>query len=83
MHYNDWIGTAGVGLILLAYFSSTFKMIGSQTRLYYLLNFVGAALACYASFLIDYLPFVILEATWALVSLVALLRTVPAEKGRD
>jgi hypothetical protein len=75
MNYNDWIGTAGVGLILIAYFCSTFKLINGNGRVYFLLNTLGAALACYASFLIHYYPFVILEGTWAAVSLIALIRS--------
>jgi len=35
---------------------------------------LGAGLACYASWRIDFLPFVVLEGTWALVALAALLR---------
>jgi hypothetical protein len=75
MHFNDWIGTIGVGLILLAYFCSTFKLISSESKTFFLMNVVGAALACYASYLINYWPFVILEATWTLVSLIGLLKT--------
>ena len=36
----------------------------------------GAGLACIASYLISYLPFVILEATWTLVSVIALIQYV-------
>ncbi|MGE5519437.1 MAG: CBU_0592 family membrane protein [Candidatus Dadabacteria bacterium] len=75
MNYSDLIGVIGVGLILLAYFCSSFKLMPSNSSLYFLLNTVGAALACYASYLISYWPFVILEATWTIVSLIALLRT--------
>jgi hypothetical protein len=74
MGYNDWIGSIGVGLILLAYFASTFNFISSKSRLFFLLNTIGAGLACYASYLINYLPFVILEGTWMLVSLVGLIK---------
>lgn len=75
MSYNDWVGSAGVGLILLAYFLQTFKVLPGDSKAYFLINFFGAALACYASLLIDYLPFVLLEGTWALVSLIGLLKT--------
>jgi hypothetical protein len=74
MSYSDWIGTAGVGLILLAYFSSTFNFISGKSKLFFLLNTIGAGLACYASYLINYWPFVILEATWMLVSLAGLIK---------
>ena len=74
MKYNDIIGTIGVGLILFAYFLNIFSLIPKEGHLFFIMNIVGAALACYASFLIHYFPFVLLEGTWTLVSLVGLLR---------
>lgn len=74
MNYNDWIGTVGVSLILIAYFCNTFKLISGESKLFFLLNVVGAGLACYASYLIAYWPFVILEGTWTLVSLIGLIK---------
>lgn len=74
MNYNDIVGTAGVGLILLAYFCSIFGWINGKGKLFFLLNIVGAGLACYASWLIDYWPFVILEGTWLLVSVIGLIK---------
>jgi len=50
MNYNDIIGTLGVGLILMAFFLNTIKLIENNGKLYYVLNAIGAALACYASF---------------------------------
>ena len=76
MSYNDIIGVLGVALILLAYFAAAFNWISGKSSLYFILNTVGAALACYASWLISYWPFVILEGTWFLVSLIALVRTL-------
>ena len=76
MNYNDIIGTIGVGIILIAYFLNTEKLIESNGKLYYVLNIIGAALACYASLLINYWPFVILEGTWTLVSIYGLMKTM-------
>jgi hypothetical protein len=76
MGYNDWIGSIGVGLILLAYFASTFNFISGKSKLFFCLNIIGAGLACYASYLINYWPFIILEGTWMLVSLIALIKIV-------
>jgi hypothetical protein len=75
MQYNDIIGTIGVGLILIAYFLNTFSYI-SEGKLFFILNIVGAGLACYASILINYVPFIILEAVWTLVSIAGLLRRI-------
>ncbi len=76
MTYNDIIGTVGVALILLAYFLNTTKAITVNGKLFFVMNVIGAALACYASFLIDYWPFVILEGTWVLVSIYGLMRVM-------
>ncbi len=76
MTYNDIIGTIGVGLILFAYFLNTAKLLQHDGKLFYTLNIIGAALACYASFLINYWPFVILEGTWTLVSIYGLMKAM-------
>ena len=74
MNLADIFGTTGVALLLLAFFLNLFGIIRKENKGYILLNFAGAALACYASFLISFMPFIILEGTWALVALVALIR---------
>jgi hypothetical protein len=74
MNYNDLIGIIGVGLILLAYFFNIFSLIPKDGQLFFIMNIIGAALACYASFLINYVPFIILEGTWTLVSIAGLVR---------
>jgi hypothetical protein len=76
MEYNDLIGTLGVGLILIAYFLNTAKLLPKDNKLFFVLNIIGAALACYASYLINYLPFVILEGTWTLVSIYGLMKAM-------
>jgi hypothetical protein len=76
MIYNDFIGTVGVGLILLAYFLNTTKQLRPNGKTYFVMNIIGAALACYASFLIVYWPFVVLEGTWTLVSIYGLMRVM-------
>lgn len=75
MSYNDIIGTIGVGMILVAYFCNTFGWINGSSKWFFLLNSIGAALACYASLLINYWPFVILEGTWFLVSVIGMAKS--------
>ncbi len=74
MNYNDIIGTIGVGLILLAYFFNTFWLIPKEGKLFFSMNIIGAGLACYASFLINYVPFIILEGVWCLVSIAGFIK---------
>jgi hypothetical protein len=68
------VGSVGVGLLLVAFFANLFGWLDARRPLYPAMNFVGGALSCWASWLIDYLPFVVLEGTWALVALAALVR---------
>lgn len=75
MNYSDIVGTIGVGLILLAYFANTFSIIPKEGKLFFLLNIIGAGLACYASYIINYWPFVILEATWVVVSVAGFVKS--------
>jgi hypothetical protein len=76
LNINDWIGFTGVAILLLAFLLNLLKKISSNSLLYILMNIVGAVLACLASWLINYVPFVILEASWTVVSLVALINYV-------
>ncbi len=68
------VGTIGVSLLLLAYLLNLSKRISQESKTYTILNIVGAGLACYSSYLISFVPFVILEGTWFIVSLVALIK---------
>lgn len=74
--FADWVGAAGVSLLLIAFAMNVFGMLDRQSFTFSLLNMVGAGVAGYASWLISYLPFVILEGTWCLVSLVAMIAAI-------
>jgi hypothetical protein len=71
---NDWIGFTGVTILLAAFLLNLFGKISKDRLLYILLNIIGAGLACMASYFINYVPFVILEGTWTLVSVLALVK---------
>ena len=70
----DWIGFLGVFQILLAYCLNVIGKVSHKDLPFILLNLIGAAMACLASILLNYWPFIILEAVWALVSLYSLLK---------
>jgi hypothetical protein len=70
---TDIIGFTGVFVLLVAFLLNLSGKLRQDNIVYILMNLVGAGLACVASLLINYLPFVILEGTWTLVSLVALV----------
>ena len=73
MNTNDLIGSTGVAILLLAFLLNLLKKISSNSLTYIVMNIAGAGLACLASWLISYIPFVVLEASWMLVSVVALI----------
>jgi len=74
MNTNDWLGFFGVFLILLAYILNELGKITNKNLLFILLNLIGASIACVASILINYIPFIILEGVWALVSFNSLFK---------
>lgn len=69
----DWIGFIGVFQILLAYMLNVFGKLEKEDLTFIILNFVGASLACTASVLMQYMPFILLEGVWAMVSLITLI----------
>jgi hypothetical protein len=78
MSLSTLIGSLGVALLLIAFFLNLFKYTSPDSRYYIILNILGAGLSGYASALIHFMPFVILESVWCLVALLALVR-----KGRS
>jgi hypothetical protein len=72
--YSDIIGSIGVFILLLAFALNLLDKIKTDSVSYIIMNIIGAGLACYASYLIKYIPFIVLEAVWTLVSITALIK---------
>jgi hypothetical protein len=72
------LGSAGVTLLLVAFFLNLMKVMRSDGWLYLAMNLVGASLACYSSYLIRFMPFVVLEGTWAGVAAIGFARKLKA-----
>jgi len=68
MTTTDTIGFIGVSLLLIAYFLNLTNKIEKDSLAYLQMNFIGTSLACLASILMNYLPFIILESYWTIVS---------------
>jgi hypothetical protein len=68
------IGSLGVALLLIAFLANLLELLRADSRLYTWLNFVGASLAGWSSYLIGFMPFVVMEGVWALVALWAIVR---------
>jgi hypothetical protein len=80
--YATIIGFVGVAMLLLAFFLNLVGWVRADRMLYLGLNLVGAVLACWSSYLIEFMPFVLLEGTWAIVAAVALTRRTVAMMSR-
>ena len=81
MNEIDWIGFIGVFQILLAYVLNIAGKLNKKDLAFILLNLVGAGMACLASVLMQYLPFIILEGVWAIVSLFSFIRYLRQRSG--
>ena len=70
------IGSAGVALLLLAFLLNLFRVMRADGYPYMTLNFAGALLACYSSYLIAFMPFVVLDGVWSAAAGAALVRAL-------
>jgi hypothetical protein len=80
--HSTIVGFLGVAILLLAFFLNLFRRLRTDRAPYLSLNLIGAALACWSSYLIQFVPFVLLEGTRAVVAAVALGRAVSKHFGR-
>ncbi|WP_298539389.1 hypothetical protein [uncultured Aquimarina sp.] len=74
MEFHTIIGSLGVSLLLIAYLLLQLRKIENTDLLYAVFNFSGAAMAMWSSYLIGFLPFMILEGIWTLVSFRMILK---------
>ncbi len=68
------ISFVGAIMILVAYVGQQMKWMDSRSPLYNLLNIVGSAILCYIAFYPFKAGFVVLEGTWVLISIYAMVR---------
>ncbi|MCH8052404.1 MAG: hypothetical protein IIC86_10350 [Chloroflexi bacterium] len=69
------IASVGVALILLAFVLNLLGRLGRTSVVYLWLNLIGATIACIASAMIQFYPFVVLEGVWAIAALIGLIRS--------
>jgi hypothetical protein len=74
MKVSDIIASIGVIILLIAFLLNLYKRLPAESKAYALLNFIGAGTCCYASYIISFYPFVILEGLWGFVALVSLFK---------
>jgi hypothetical protein len=74
MELSDIIASIGVIILLIAFLLNLYRKLSAESKIYSLLNLIGAGVCCFASYMIRFYPFIILEAIWAFVALVSLFK---------
>ena len=81
MKLSDIIASIGVIILLIAFLLNLYKKLPSESKTYSLLNLIGAGICCFASWMVSFYPFVILEGVWAFVALVSLFKVPRGTSG--
>ena len=76
MTIEDWFGTLGVSLLLIAFALNLLGRLDHTSRTYQGLNALGAGILAWVAWRIDFMPFVVLEAVWVAVSLLAFFQLI-------
>lgn len=82
MTLTDCVGLTGVAILLVAFYLNLRGKFQHTDRLYILLNMIGAGIACLASIMLNYWPFIILEGCWTIVSIIGMIKTIHIGKVR-
>ncbi|MDB5135051.1 MAG: hypothetical protein JWP37_1654 [Mucilaginibacter sp.] len=81
MKVSDIIASVGVIILLIAFLLNLYKKLPAESKTYSLLNFIGAIVCCYASYMVKFYPFVILEGIWAAFALVSFFKVPRGTSG--
>lgn len=74
MSTANWVASIGVGILLIGFFLNIFGYINNKNKWYAFLNALGGLISCYASWLVDFYPFVILNIIWSITALFSLFQ---------
>jgi hypothetical protein len=72
MKLPDVLASIGVIILLVAFLLNLYDKIPVHSKAYSLMNFIGAGICCFASYLIRFYPFIVLEGVWSFVALLSL-----------
>jgi hypothetical protein len=81
MKVSDIIASIGVIILLIAFLLNLYRKLPAESKTYSMLNFIGAGICCFASWMVSFYPFVILEGVWAFVALVSLFKVPRGTSG--
>ena len=74
MSVANWVASIGVGILLVAFFLNIFGYVNNKSKLYALLNAIGGLISCYASWMADFYPFVVLNIIWSFTAILSLFK---------
>jgi hypothetical protein len=74
MSLQNIIASVGVGILLIAFFLNSFGYISNKNKWYAILNAIGGIISCYASWLADFYPFVVLNIIWSFTAILSLIK---------
>jgi hypothetical protein len=74
MSLQNIIASVGVGILLIAFFLNSFGYISNKNKWYAILNALGGIISCYASWLADFYPFVVLNIIWSFTAILSLIK---------
>jgi hypothetical protein len=83
MSTPDLIATLGVSILLIGFLLQIMKIINAQSSVFSLLNLLGAGLAGISAYMISFMPFVILEGVWVVVSIFNLVQNLKQNHSRE
>ncbi|ASU32270.1 CBU_0592 family membrane protein [Mucilaginibacter xinganensis] len=81
MKTSDILASVGVIILLIAFLLNLYKKLPADSKVYGLLNFIGAGICCFSSYLIHFYPFVVLEGVWGFVALLSLFNVPRGTSG--
>lgn len=74
MSLANWIASLGVGILLVAFFLNIFGHLDNKNKVYALLNAIGGLISCYASWMVGFYPFVVLNIIWSFTAILSLFK---------
>ncbi len=83
MKASDLLASIGVIILLIGFLLNLYKKLPAQSKTYGFLNLAGAGICCFASYLIRFYPFVVLEGVWASVALLSLFNVPRGTSDRN
>ena len=83
MKLSEILASVGVIILLVAFLLNLYKKLSAGSKIYGFLNLIGAGICSFASYMIHFYPFVVLEGTWAFIALLSLFNVPRGTSGSD